>query len=141
MDKFLVRIIALVVNIYIPISLVFAVNGILITEYDYLFSDTLPLGILLTVLVHTQGRYHCKWIRALCYNSIATPAVCFADAQFSLIESPILFIYIIALLWSLSVITTIVFAISHFVKVRILFSRNRYEKLRSIKQGSKRKSS
>lgn len=45
MDKFIVRITVLLTNIYIPIALLFAVNGIDISNYDYLFSCSFMLGV------------------------------------------------------------------------------------------------
>lgn len=60
MDKFIVRFAILVLNAYMIFVFAFALNGIDISEYDFLFTDSVLFGIVLTALVHAQGRYHCK---------------------------------------------------------------------------------
>lgn len=80
MDRFVVRITAILVNVYIPIVLLFALHGIDISVFDYIFSSTFLLGVVLTTLSHSQGKYHCAWMRALCYNALLTPMVNFVDS-------------------------------------------------------------
>lgn len=117
MDKFIIRIFAILANLYIPIVLYYAMNGIDISEYDYIFSSTLSLGVVLTVISHSQGKYHCKWIRALCYNIIAIPSLNFLDAKFLIFEDAIVYVYTISIIWSISIFITIILAINHFRKV------------------------
>lgn len=120
MDKFIVRFSAISVNLYIPIVLVYAYNGIDISNYDYIFSSSILFGLVLTILSHSQGKYHCKWIRALCYNSAITPTISFIDSQYTLFEDEITYIYLISTLWSVSAIITLILAIRHFYKVQKL---------------------
>lgn len=61
MDKFVVRFCIFGLNTYMLIVLIYALNGVDISEYDYLFTNSLLFGVLLTVLSHTQGKYHCRW--------------------------------------------------------------------------------
>lgn len=118
MDKFIVRFSAISINLYIPIVLIYAYNGIDISNYDYIFSSSVLLGLVLTILSHSQGKYHCRWIRALCYNSAITPTISFIDSQYILFEDAIYYIYLISTIWSISVLITLILAIRHFARVR-----------------------
>lgn len=120
MDKFIVRISAILTNLYIPIVLVYALNGVDISDFDYLFSSSFLLGIVLTTLSHTQGKYHCKWMRALCYNATAVPTVGFIDSQWCMFEDAMVFIYLISIMWVITIISTIILAINHFRRARKL---------------------
>lgn len=126
MDKFIVRISAILSNIYIPIVLYYALNGVDISDYDYIFSSTFLLGFILSVLSHSQGKYHCKWMRALCYNATAVPTLNFVDAKLYIFDDAITYVYVVSIMWSVSVISTLILAINHFRKVRKL-KKQRYK--------------
>lgn len=117
MDKFIVRLSILVLNAYIIIVLLYAFNGIDISECDYIFTDSVMFGVVLTTLVHTQGRYHCKWIRALCYNLITVPSINYIDYKYNIFGSADILIYTYCSMLLLSIIITIYLAIRHFSKV------------------------
>lgn len=123
MDKFIVRLAIFVLNIYMSIVVVFALNGIDISEYDYLFTNSLMSGIVLTTLVHAQGRYHCVWARVLCYNLILTPLINYFDAQFSLFQTVESCIYTYVTTMAITILATIYLAIRHFRKVRKVLSK------------------
>lgn len=139
MDKFIIRASAILINIYLPLVLLFAVNGIDISVYDYMFSSNIMFGLVLSVLSHTQGKYHCKWIRGLCYNAIAVPIVGYLDASYNLFGNAMTFIYTIAIIWCVGVLTTIILAINHFRRVRKVLKKHKYEELRPIKCNRTRK--
>lgn len=126
MDRFIVRFSILALNAYMVVVLAYAFNGVDISEYDYLFTDSALFGIVLTTLVHVQGKYHCKWIRALCYNLIAVPIINFIDCQWNIFGTAEMLIITYCGLLLLSVITTIILAINHFRKVRKVL-KNRYQ--------------
>lgn len=126
MDKFIVRFSVLALNMYMIVALAYAMNGIDISEYDYIFTDSLIIGIVLTTLVHVQGRYHCKWIRALCYNLNIVPSINFIDCKYPLFETAEGYIYFVTSIISISIIVTIILAIRHFTKVRRI-KRQQYE--------------
>lgn len=126
MDKFIVRFSILALNAYIIIVLSYAFNGIDISEYDYIFTDSVLFGIVLTTLVHVQGKYHCKWIRALCYNLIAVPTINFLDYKYNVFGTAENLIITYCSLLLLSIITTIILAINHFRKVKKL-KKSRYK--------------
>lgn len=126
MDKFIVRSAAILVNLYIPVVMFYAYNGVDISDFDYLFNSSVMLGIVLTVLSHTQGKCHCKWMRFLCYNSTAVPTVGFIDSKYILFEDAMMFIYVISALWVITIIATIILAINHFRRVRKV-KKSRYK--------------
>lgn len=125
MDKFIVRASILILTIFIAVSLYEAWNGVLISEYDTLFSCSLVSGILLNTLVYSQGNYHCVYMRALCANLVFTPSVNFIDAKFSVFEDAYLFLMILSVSWGLAFLVTIYLAINHFHKVRKLNKQKR----------------
>lgn len=118
MDKFVVRFTILALNAYMIFVFSFALNGVDMSEYDFIFTDSLLFGILLTVLVHVQGKYHCKWIRALCYNLVAVPIINFVDCKYPFFNTVEGYIYFASAIMSISVISTIILAILHFRRVR-----------------------
>lgn len=139
MDKFIVRFSVLVLNIYMIVVLLFALNGIDISVYDYIFTDSVLFGIVLTALCHVQGRYHCKWIRALCYNLIAIPSVNFVDYQYEIFNKIEYYFAVILGIMSVSIIATIILAINHFRRVRMVLKKHKYEEIRAVECFRRRK--
>lgn len=131
MDKFIVRLSAILINIYVPVTFLFAINGIDISVYDYWFSTSIMFGIVLSVLSYSQGKYHCKWMRGLCYNGISVPSICYLDASCNMFSDNIEFIIGLASIWSLGILYTLYEAITHFRKVKRL-TKGRYEEIRPI---------
>ena len=118
MDKFIVRLVAILVNLYIPFVLVNALNGVDISNYDYILGDTIMLGLVLTVLSHSQGKYHCVWMRAMCYNLVITPIINFIDAKFAIFNSAESYIYVSCSIVLVTFMATLYLAIRHFIKTR-----------------------
>ena len=133
MDKFVVRFSILAQNVYMIIVTILAYNGIDISYLDYIFTDSVLFDIVHTTLCHAQGRYHCVWMRSLCYNLILVPALNFIDYQYVLFETAEQLIYAIGFLISINILATIILAINHFRRVRKVLKKNRYEELRPIK--------
>lgn len=139
MDKFLVRFSILALNVYMVIATIYAFNGIDISEYDYLFTNSFLFGALLTSLCHAQGRYHCVWMRALCYNLMIMPLLNFIDAKIVLFETIEQCIYTFCTIFAINIIATIILAINHFRRVRKVLNKHRYEELRPIECNRTRK--
>ena len=139
MDRFIVRFSVLALNIYMIVVLLFALNGIDISVYDYIFTDSVLFGIVLTVLCHVQGRYHCKWIRALCYNLIAIPMINFIDYQYEVFTRIEYYFAVMLGIIAVSIISTIILAINHFRRVRKVLKKHKYEELSPIKCNRARK--
>lgn len=126
MDRFLVRILPIILNLYIVVIAIFAWNGIDISIYDYWLSCPVMLGLLLTVLSHSQGKYHCKWIRVLCYNLIFIPLVSYIDSVHPIFyEAEDMIIFLSADL-SVAILSTIILAVNHFRRVRKVLNKNQY---------------
>lgn len=127
MDKFIVRLSAIVLNLYILLSALTAYYGTDISVCDFIFTDSLLFGILLSVLCHKQGRYHCVWMRALCYNLVLIPIVNFIDGMFVLFDTAESLIYTIVAVTMSSTILTISMAVNHFYKVRKSINKRKSE--------------
>ena len=139
MDKFLVRFSILALNVYMVIATVYAFNGIDISEYDYLFTNSFLFGALLTSLCHAHGRYHCVWMRALCYNLMIMPLLNFIDAEVVLFGTIEQCIYTFCAIFAINILATIILAINHFRLVRKVLKKHKYEELRPIKCNCTRK--
>lgn len=139
MDRFIVRLSILALNVYMIVVTILAYNGIDISYLDYIFTDSVLFGIVLTTLCHTQGRYHCVWMRALCYNLIVIPLLNFIDYQYVLFDTAEHLIYAIGFLISINILATIILAINHFRRVRKVLNKHRYEELRPIECNCTRK--
>lgn len=139
MDKFLVRILPIILNLYIVVVTAFAWNGIDISEYDYWLSCPIMMGVLLAALCHSQGKYHCKWIRVLCYNLIFVPFASYIDAVNPIFyEAEDMIMFLCADMF-ITILATIILAINHFRRVRKVLKKNKYEEIRPIKCNCTRK--
>lgn len=117
MDKFIVRLSSVILTVYMIVATLFALNGIDISEYDFIFTNSFIIGLVLTVLCHSQGKYHCVWMRAMCYNLMFIPIVNFIDSKYPLFETVEGYIYLICISLSITVLSTLILAINHFRKV------------------------
>lgn len=139
MDRFLVRVLPIILNLYVIVVTAFAWIGIDISIYDYWLSCPITMGILLTVLCHTQGKYHCKWIRLLCYNLIFVPVVSYIDAITPIFYEAEDMIAFLCIDMFITIFITIILAIMHFRKVRKILNKHRYEQIRPVKCSYTRK--
>lgn len=126
MDKFIVRFSIIFLNLYMVVVTILAYNGIDISYLDYIFTDSALFGIVLTTLCHAQGRYHCVWMRALCYNLICVPIINLVDYKYVLFETAEQLIYAISSIITLSVVATVILAINHFRRVRKVINKHRH---------------
>lgn len=122
MDKVIVRLSIILLTIYMAISLAFAWNGCLLYNCDSLFSCSLVCGVLLNVLVYSQGKYHCVYMRGLCANLIVTPTLNYLDGEYSIFEDAELMLIVLSSMWIISVTSTLILAFRHFYKVQKLKS-------------------
>lgn len=129
MDKFIVRLTIISMTIYMAISLLYAWNGVLISEYDSVFCCSLSSGVLLNVLVYSQGNYHCVYMRGLSANLVATPLLVFLDGYYNLFEDSDSLIITMSVMWFLGVYSTIVLAVEHFMKVKKLIIKKKWSTL------------
>ena len=130
MDKFIIRISVILINIWMLASLVYAWDGVTIEGTDLLFGVSLLNAIVLLVIVFAQGNYHCKWMQSLSVNIVFTQIINILSSYFGLFEDAALMLYILSYSWGISTILAFYFAISHFVKVQKL----KREKLKQYSQ-------
>lgn len=126
MDKFIVRFAAIALTVYMIAVTALAFYVVDISEYDYLFTDSFIIGLVLTTLCHTQGKYHCVWMRAMCYNLTIVPLINFFDCKYPIFETAESYVYFIGSCLALTVLSTLILAINHFRKVRKL-KKQRYK--------------
>ena len=141
MDRLLVRVLPIILNLYVIVAISMAWFGYDISIYDYWFSCPITMGVLLSVLVNVQGKYHCKWMRYLCYNLVFVPSVTYLDSAYLLFDDAYVYLIVITSSMALAILATIVLSIRHFHLVRkVLNGKNsRYEELKPLKCGCSRK--
>lgn len=120
MDNFIVRFAIIGLNVYMLIVLVYALNGIDISIYDYLFTNSFITGLVLTTLSHAQGKYHCKWVRFLCYDLMAVPLINFFDSKYAIFVTAESALYTYISIMSFVIAITIYLAIRHLHRVNKL---------------------
>lgn len=120
MDKAIVRISVILINIWMLCSLAYAWDGVTIEDADSFFGVSLLNAIVLLVIVFAQGNYHCKWMQSLCANILFTQIINILSSYFGFFEDAAVMLYIISYSWSISTILAFYFAISHFIKVQKL---------------------
>lgn len=120
MDKAIVRLSVIAINLYLLYNLICALQGEATPMADSLFSQSLLGAIILVVLAFSQGKYHCKWMQALTVNILFTTATNNACNYFGLFPDVLVHIITISISWGISTILAFYFAISHFVKVQKL---------------------
>lgn len=120
MDKAIVRLSVIAINLYFLYNLIFAFKGEDTPIADSLFSQSLLSAIVLVVLAFSQGKYHCKWMQALTVNILFTVSINILATKFGAITDVLLYFIAISASWGISTILAFYFAISHFVKVQKL---------------------
>lgn len=120
MEKIIVRLTIFGLAIYLLLVLCFAWNGVLVTFDGYV----ILLDYCLYRLACDEGRYHCKYARALPLNLMFTDMLSTLDNYFNFIPDFEIYLYIISGSWAIATITTIVLGINHFRKFRKLKKKN-----------------
>lgn len=120
MDKAIVRLSVIAINLYFLYNLICALQGEATPIADSLFSQSLLGAIILVVLAFSQGKYHCKWMQALTVTILFTTAINTACNYFGLFLDVMVHIITISISWGISTILAFYFAISHFIKVQKL---------------------
>ena len=120
MDKAIVRLSVIAINLYFLYNLICALQGEATPIADSLFSQSVLGAIILVVLAFSQGKYHCKWMQALTVNILFTTSINTACNSFNLIPDIMTHIIVVSISWGISTILAFYFAISHFAKVQKL---------------------
>lgn len=120
MDRFVVRLAAIALNLYILAATLLSLHGVDTGPADCLFACSALPGLLLAVLCHTQGRYHCTWARALCYNLIIVPLLNFIDCCHPLFLETECYIYAVLSITLFNTAISVLMAVRHFRRAALV---------------------
>lgn len=123
MEKVIVRTTIFGLAIYMFIVFYFAWNGILVTFDGYV----VLLDYCLYRLACDEGRYHCKYARAIPINLMFTDTIACLDDTFDIMPTAEIYLFIVSTTWIISIALTVYLGIRHFRKVRrIKKQKNNY---------------
>ena len=126
MEKLIVRATIFGMAIYLLIIFCFAWNGILVTFDGYV----VLLDYCLYRLACDEGRYHCKYARAIPINLMFTDTIACLDDTFNIMPTAEIYLFIVSTTWIISIALTVYLGIRHFIKVRrIKKQKKSYEAL------------
>lgn len=128
--NFLIRISIFCISIYLLVAIIFAFLGIEFFYLDFLFGHNLMLDLILLIFCYNDKRFHCKYMRFLCYNLLFADLLWLIDSNFVIFSESIYQLYTLSIVWMISAIVTTSLAISHFRKVK---------RLKRIRNGNKNK--
>lgn len=116
MEKIIVRFTIFGIAIYMLIVFCFAWNGTLVSFNGYVVF----LDYCLYRLACDEGRYHCKYARAIPLNLMFTDTFVCLDEYLNLIPSAEIYLFIVSFTWAISIAITVILGVHHFRKVRKL---------------------
>lgn len=123
MEKVIVRTTIFGLAIYMFIVFYFAWNGILVTFDGYV----VLLDYCLYRLACDEGRYHCKYARAIPINLMFTDTIACLYDTFDIMPTAEIYLFIVSTTWIISIALTVYLGIRHFRKVRrIKKQKNNY---------------
>ena len=122
----LVRISILSVSFYLLVVIILAWNGTDLYQWNYIFGHNLILDLLFLFFCFNDKKYHCKYMRFMCYNLIFTDLIGFIDAQILLFRDAVIQLIVLSVTWSITTLITFILAIGHFYKVKKI-NKEKYE--------------
>lgn len=114
MEKVIVRTTIFGLAIYMFIVFYFAWNGILVTFDGYV----VLLDYCLYRLACDEGRYHCKYARAIPINLMFTDTIACLDDTFNIMPTAEIYLFVVSTTLAISIAITIYLGIRHFTKIR-----------------------
>lgn len=119
-DKLLIRLSVAFTNIWMLYSILLAWCGEETSISKDLFGFSVLGAIILCSICFSQGKYHCRWMQALCLNILFSQSITVIDSVACIFPDAISFLVILTASWFASTILAFYFAISHFIKVKRL---------------------
>lgn len=127
MEKLIVRATIFGLAIYMLIVFCFAWSGVLVTFDGYV----ILLDYCLYRLACDEGKYNCKYARAIPLNLMFTDTITCLDNTFNIMPTAEMYLLIVSVTWAISIIVTVHLGINHFRKVRRLKNiKQRYEEFK-----------
>lgn len=123
MEKAIVRITIFGLALYMLIVFYFAWNGVLVSFDGYV----VLLDYCLYRLACDEGKYHCKYARAIPINLMLTDTIACIDNAFNIIPDAEIYLFIVSTTWAISIVVTIYLGIRYFNKVRKFKKKKNHE--------------
>lgn len=122
-DKLLIRLSVTFANLWMLYSILLAWCGETTSISNDLFGFSVLGAIILCAICFSQGKYHCRWMQALCVNILFSQIISVIDSITCIFPDAISFLIVLTATWFASTIMAFYFAISHFIKVKRIKSK------------------
>lgn len=117
LDVIIVRFIPFVLFVIYIGSIIYCCNHGQTPLIYYLHSHSVIYSSALFVISLANKRYHCTWNRAMYIFFIVVPIINYLEAKFNILPSDATSLYFIAIITSLTIISTAYLAIKHFITI------------------------
>lgn len=114
LDVFVVRFLPFVIFAIIGIDIIFLVQGIDITDFYYLHSNSVLYSSGLYGISYSNKRYHCRYNRYMLLFLIFTPIINYLEVKFSIFPSEQYYLSFVISLYVTTMMVTSYLAIDHF---------------------------
>lgn len=114
LDVFVVRFLPFVIFTIIGADIIFLVQGIDITDFYYLHSNSVLYSSGLYGISYSNKRYHCRYNRYMLLFLIFTPIINYLEVKFSLFPSELYYLSFVISLYVTTMMATSYLAIDHF---------------------------
>ena len=118
-DIFLVRFLPIVMLIYIGMNIIYAWDGTIFTDSDFMFANSFIYSLVLFFVSLAGKRYHCVWNRAMYIEMMVVPLINYADSKFAIFPTAEGLLITLSVTWIAALVATAVLAVRHFLKPRI----------------------
>lgn len=120
----LIRLSIFYISLYYIAILVFAWRGYDISDSAYY---RFLLEYILYMAAKDNPKFNCAYSRFLALSIFASDTFTYIDAKFDLVPNVYLFLAILSIMWTASIVATIILGVRHFKKVRKLKREKRNE--------------
>lgn len=118
LDVLVVRILPFILYAIIGINILCAFNGIDLTAFYLLHSNSAIYALGLYLISYSNKKYHCEYNRYMLLCLIITPLINFIDEVFYVFPTQSSYIYVIVGIYIATLVVTAYLAIRHFIQVR-----------------------
>lgn len=126
MNGLIVRFLILSVSLYLFIAIICGWSGIDIYKLDYIFGHSLIFDVTLTLCCCSDKKYHCRYMRYLCYNFVLVDILGFADSNFLIFKDAVILLAVLTVSWVITTLITIFLALRHYSRSRNLIKQRHH---------------